>query len=347
MSKKKLDDLGVSAFCESMAMMLQAGIQTDEAIGLLKSGKENGGILEQGLVVMKDCLEKGSGLAASMEESGIFPDYALRMTAMGESSGHLEEVLFRLSAYYADQKSISDKLRSAVSYPAAMLLLILAVLAVMLRLVLPAFTRVYDSLTGSLAASRYRYIYWSYGFCRAALILTALLAIVLFGGLFFWNRGYKQQIEKLLSRNGICRSILESLGMLRFTSALSTFLASGALQDEAVEKSLPMTEYPPVEARIQKCLEHMKEGHSFAQAAYEEELFEPVYGRMLLAGERSGQMEKVLSRLTRLLEEHCKNLVDRLIGILDPLLSGILMLSVGLSLLSIMLPLLGMMESIG
>ena len=59
MSKRKLDYLGVSAFCESMAMMVQAGIQTDEAIALLQSGKElSGGVLEQGLQVMKEQVEQ-------------------------------------------------------------------------------------------------------------------------------------------------------------------------------------------------------------------------------------------------------------------------------------------------
>ena len=90
----------------------------------------------------------------------------------------------------------------------------------------------------------------------------------------------------------------------------------------------------------------MEEGHSIAQAAYDEELFEPVYGRMLLAGERSGNLEHVLERLTGLLEENCGNLVERLVGIIDPLLSGVLMFTVGLSLLSVMLPLIGMMNSI-
>ena len=111
--------------------------------------------------------------------------------------------------------------------------------------------------------------------------------------------------------------------------------------------SIAMTDCAPVEAKLKKCVERMEEGHSIAQAAYDEELFEPVYGRMLLAGERSGSMENVLERLTGLLEENCGNQVDRLVGIVDPLLSGVLMVTVGLSLLSVMLPLIGMMNAVG
>ena len=108
-----------------------------------------------------------------------------------------------------------------------------------------------------------------------------------------------------------------------------------------------MTSCRPVEEKVNRCAGRMSQGHGIAQAAYDEGLFEPVYGRMLLAGERSGSLESVLRKLTNLLAEHCSNLVERLVGIVDPVLSGILMLTVGLSLLSIMLPLIGMMNSIG
>ncbi len=349
MSRQKLDSLGVSAFCESMAMMLHASIQTDEAISLLQqeNGKQADGVLARGLAVMKTEIDEGRGLAYAMEQSGVFPAYALKMVEAGEKSGHLEDILFRLGRYYAEQKTITEKLKNAVTYPAAMLVLVIVVLAVMLTMVLPAFTDVYDSLTGSLTASAYGYIGWAYAFCWIALVLMTLIAAALLIGLWLWNGGQREAVEAVLIKIPLCRKILESMGMFRFTSALTTFIAAGEMQDDAVLESIPMTDCPAVEAKLQRCVTHMEQGHSIAQAAYAEELFEPVYGRMLLAGERSGSMETVLARLNGLLEENCLGLVDRLVGIVDPLLSGVLMVTVGLSLLSVMLPLIGMMNSVG
>ena len=345
---KKLDYLGVSAFCESMAMMVQSGISTDEAISLLQSSSEHsGGVLETGLAVMKEEVDQGVPLSKAMEKAGIFPEYALQMIEAGESSGRLEDILFRLAGYYREQKTISEKLRNAITYPVAMLVMIIAVLLIMILMVLPAFTDVYNNLTGSLAASSYSYVRWAYVFCWAALIAMVVLAAVMALGLYFWNHGKRATVESWLRRNKLSATILENMAMFRFTSALATFLASGEMQDEAVLNSLPMTDYAPVEEKLKRCVAHMEEGHSIAQAAYDEELFEPVYGRMLLAGERSGSLERVLGRLTELLEENCGNLVDRLVGIIDPLLSGVLMVTVGLSLLSVMLPLIGMMNSVG
>ena len=347
MRRGKLDSLGVSAFCESMAMMVQSGIQMDEAVALLRSGSGQGGPLEEGLVIMQTETEAGKGLSAAMEATGLFPEYCLRMVLAGEKAGRLEDVLFQLARYYEDQKAMTGKLQSAVLYPVAMLGLIIIVLIVMLAMVLPAFTDVYDSLTGSLTASAYGYVRWAYALCWAALAVMAALAVILALGFALWNAGKRNSVEKILHRIPVCASILDSLGMFRFTAALSTFLASGEIQDIAVAESRKMASCRPVEERIDRCVSRMERGHGIAQAAYDEHLFEPVYGRMLLAGERSGSLETVLRKLTGLLADHCTDLVDRLVGIVDPVLSGVLMLAVGLSLLSVMLPLIGMMNSMG
>ena len=254
MRRGKLDSLGVSAFCESMAMMVQSGIQMDEAVALLRSGSGQGGPLEEGLVIMQAETEAGKGLSAAMEATGLFPEYCLRMVLAGEKAGRLEDVLFQLARYYEDQKAMTGKLQSAVLYPVAMLGLIIIVLIVMLAMVLPAFTDVYDSLTGSLTASAYGYVRWAYALCWAALAVMAALAVILALGFALWNAGKRNSVEKILHRIPVCASILDSLGMFRFTAALSTFLASGEIQDIAVAESRKMASYRPVEERIDRCL---------------------------------------------------------------------------------------------
>lgn len=344
--KKKLDNLGVSAFCESMGMMVRAGIQTDEAITLLGEGNHHDGVLGIALKDMAASVREGVSLSDAMDKTGIFPEYALEMIRAGESAGRMENVLFRLSDYYKDQKTIAEKLKAAITYPSAMLVMIIIVLAVMLALVLPTFSDVYNNLTGSLTASSFSYIKWAYGFCWAAMIIMIILALMLLIGRTWWNGSRHGVVEKFLWKIPVCAQILENMGMFRFTSALETFLSTGEMQDLAVLQSIKMTNCPPVEEKLTSCLHRMEQGHSFAQAAYDEELFEPVYGRMLLAGERGGSMETVLKRLTKLLEENAGSLVDKLVGTVDPLLSGVLMVTVGLSLLSVMLPLIGIMNSI-
>jgi type IV pilus assembly protein PilC len=296
---------------------------------------------------MRERGDEGESLSAAMEKSGVFPDYAVKMIRTGEDSGHLENILFRLSRYYADRKTIADKLKNAVTYPAAMLILIILVLVAMLALVLPSFREVYETMSGSLAASSYGYIRWAYAVCWIALGVMTALALALLIGTLLWKTGRRKSVEAVLSKIPITAKILESMGTFRFTDALGTFLASGKMQDEAVLDSIPMTDCAPVEEKLKKVVRSMEEGHGISQAAIDADLFEPLYGRMLLAGERSGNLENVLARLTEHLEQNCGDLVDRLVSVVDPLLSGVLMVKVGLSLLSVMLPLIGMMSSVG
>ena len=347
MSKRELDELGVSAFCESMAMMVRAGIPVEEAVSLLKSGKSGEGVLERALEQMETRIAGGGSLADAMEQTGIFPEYAVRMISVGEDTGRLENVLFRLSRYYARQKNVSDGLRTALTYPAAMLLLIIAVLAAMLTLVLPAFYAVYDRLTGSLAASSYAYIRLAGVFCTVALVVMSLLALTLLTGLLLWKNGKRGAVIAALEKFPACRDILSANALFRFTSALSTLLASGRMQDDAVSESIPMAGSAAAEQKLRVMAGHMDQGHGIAQAAWEAELFEPVYGRMLLSGERSGETEQVLERLAELLEEDVEGRIERLTETVAPALSGVLMVTVGLTLVSVMLPLIGMMNAIG
>ena len=348
MGRDKLDVLGVSAFLESMAMMSRAGILTEEAVSLLKSKNEKkSGALDQALAVMQPILENGSPLSKAMEETGSFPSYAIRMIEAGESSGRLEATLFRLSAYYKEQKTLNDKIRSATVYPAVMLILVIAVLVVMLTMVLPSFADVYEAMSGSLTTGAAGYLRTAYIVLGVGLGVMAILAAALLAGYLLYKNGKKETVEAVLRKFPVTNDILNTMALFRFTSAFETFLASGKLQDEAVLLSIPMTEYAPLEEKLKAIARKMEEGHGFGTAAYEEELLEPVYGRMLLAGERSGKLEEVLGRINSYLEDHVAVKSDRLVNTVTPLLSGVLMLTVGLALLSVMLPLIGIMNSIG
>ena len=347
-NQKHMNYLGISAFCESLAMMTGAGIKVNEAVYLLENKDEkSGGQLSAAIHKMGQQLDEGSTFADAIEKTGLFPEYAVRMIRAGESTGKLEEVLYSLSAYYRDQNTITEKLRSVIIYPAVMLVLIIIVLIIMLRMVLPSFADVYNSLTGSLSASSYRYINLAFAFCRIALILMIILVIAGIAGFVMWKGNGRKTVEKILAKSSVCRGILEGLGMYRFTSAFEVFLASGEMQDEAMLNSIPMAEYDPTIEKLKKCARRMEEGIGFAQAANELNLYEPIYGRMLIPGERSGHMENVLKRLAGLLSEDCGNRIDRLTAVLEPLLSGVLVVTIGAALLSVMLPLIGIMNSIG
>lgn len=339
---EQLDELGISAFAESMAMMIQSGVTTEEALLLLRQDNHEG-ILASALEDMAKDSEEGKSLFEAMSNTGIFPKYALEMVKAGESTGGLENVMRHLADYYQNQKEVNDKLRSSILYPASMIAMIIVVLIIVLVMVLPAFQNVYTNLSAASAG----YIRFAYALCITLLVIMVLIVALALIGLYLYRNGKKSTVEKWLRKIPLVANILDDMGTFRFTSAFEMYLSSGEMQDNALAESMELTDCPEVEEKLKKCAAHMEEGHGFAYAANKEELYEAIYGRMLVPAERSGNMSEILERLIGLLKADISNSVTRLINTVEPLLSGILMISIGLILISLMLPLIGMMNSIG
>lgn len=347
MAKNELNSLAVSAFCESMAMMLEAGIQPDEAAALLAEDS-GAGQLQQAARSMQKSLLLGESLSQAAKTCGMFPDYAVRMIAAGEVSGRTDSVLRSLARHYASQDQLQKKLKSAVFYPGVLLGLTAVILAVLVAKVLPVFTGVYQSLAGSLAGSSYGYIRFAYVVGWAALAVTLLLAAALAAGLILSRSASgAHRLARMFEVVPFTASAARKLAVARLASALSLFLASGVDADTALTAASDMVEHQGLRAQLQACHEEMQKGKGLSTALFEQKVFEPLYGRMLISGARSGQTDTVLARLSQLFTQDAQAAMDALIDSIEPILAAFLTLAVGVTLLAVMLPLIGILGSIG
>ena len=135
--------------------------------------------------------------------------------------------------------------------------------------------------------------------------------------------------------------------LARLASALSLFLASGVDADTALTAASDMVEHQGLRAQLQACHEEMQKGKGLSTALFEQKVFEPLYGRMLISGARSGQADTVLARLSQLFTQDAQAAMDALIDSIEPILAAFLTLAVGVTLLAVMLPLIGILGSIG
>ena len=168
MKTKGLTRQELSAFCAGVSVLLGSGSGMEEAVGLY--AEDSTGALEAACKAMVPNMSLGFGEAAA--QTGLFPDYALAVMQTAEASGRLEEGLGRLAEYYDRQDALEKKVRSAVTYPAALLLLLGGVLAVLVFGVMPMFQNVYDNVTGGLAASSYAYVLWAEVLSRVGLCVA-------------------------------------------------------------------------------------------------------------------------------------------------------------------------------
>lgn len=364
----------VSSFCEGIAIMLAAGIQTDEAVHMLS---ENMGDtpLHHACDEVYRGLVSGRGLAASMRAAGgagadgaagspdpgqapaagtgcgaeapVFPAYAVALVGIGERSGRLENVLRSLAVYYDEEERVFAKLRASIGYPAALLCVMSVILALTVIGILPVFLGVYDELAGGSFAA----VGAAVAVGWVALVLTlAVTACALVGSAAVRTPRGQARILALLERLPVTRPAMYRLALSRFSAAASAYLASGADSNTAMREALRVVDHPVLHERLERAHDAMVDparALSLSQAVTEFGVFEPVYARMLAIGSRAGSVDGVLERLSATFFDDAVAQIDRAVDAVEPALAALLTVAVGATLISVMLPLVGMMGAIG
>lgn len=350
MSTKILESSALSAYCESIAMMLSAGIQTDEAVYLLAENMQDSDFkracdaVYAGLIAQKP-------FAQSMDESGAFPQHVIDMVTVGEYSGRLESVLTSLSNYYEEEDRLFAKVKSAIAYPAALLAIMSVILLFTVSTILPVFMSVYEGLTGNLTTGSYAYVNASMIIGWVAFGVTIFCTLVVIWGMIL-ARGQKGRLRLMsfFRKLPATKKPMEQLALGRFTSALATYVSSGLDSETAMKQAIEKVDHAALQNKLQKAYEEMIDPlkmKSLAQAIYDNDIYEPVYARMLVVGTRSGSTESVLAYLAEAFMDDSIIQIDSLIDSIEPTLAAFLTISVGTTLIAVMLPLIGIMGSIG
>lgn len=350
MANKLLESGAISAFCGSVATMLSAGVQTEEAVHLLTENREGSYFKD---VCDKTCAElvAGSGLADAMDATGAFPAYAVNMVRVGEASGRTDRVLRSLSSYYGAENRMFAKLQSSVGYPAAMLSVMAVVLAFTVVVILPVFQNVYADIAGSLTSGSFSSVSASLaiGWIAFAVVLAAALAALALAARIRSEAG-RIKVIKLFEKLPATHDALYQLALSRFTGALSAFVASGVHDERAMEQAAKTLDHAELAEKVEAARASMADTdnpRSLAQAISENQVFEPVYSRMLLVGTRSGSTDEVLSSLSDVFFDDAAARVDAVLDVVEPLLAVFLTIAVSATLIAVMMPLVGIMGSIG
>lgn len=350
MSAKLLDSGAVSAFCGSIATMLGAGMQLDDAVHLLSENRQKSYFRKVCTKVYEQIIA-GHSLSMAMVSTGAFPDRAVSMVTIGEHSGHLESVLHTLDIFYGEEDRAFHKIISSVTYPAALLSIMAIILAVTVAVILPVFTNVYESMAGSLTASSSGMATISIVIGWVAFGLTLVCAIVaIVMAIASRSARGRHMILTLFAHLPPTSLSMYELALSRFTSALSTYVAAGVGTEYALRESLQTVHHKKLHRRLEVALaamEDSKDPRSLTQALIESDVLDPFYAHMLNVGAHAGSIDVTLMSMSATLFEDSTMLLDRSLDRVEPILAALLTLAVGATLISVMLPLIGIMGSIG
>ena len=348
MKKLKLSNLEVSDLCHELALLLHAGVDLIDGFYLL-SEEEKESSHKKLLLQLAKGMEEGKYLSAVMEEAECFPEYAVGLLKVGDVVGRTEDTLQAISRYYEERERMDRQIRSALTYPAILLLLMMGVIVVLLSQVLPVFNEIYASLGGQLTGLAGGLLVVGQVLDRGMPILCGILAVVLlFVAVFAMHSGFRARIVRLWNaRFGDC-GVARKLNNARFAQALSMGFASGLTLDDAIaQAAVMMEENPSAAKRCQMCSELLQQGESLSHALGESELMSFSACRLLTLGMRSGMGDSVMEGIAERMLADAQEDLERVIAKIEPALVLVTSVLVGVILLSVMLPLMNIMSAIG
>lgn len=344
---KELSKLEIAAFCEQMAMIVDSGITPKDGLNLMLSDSKDS-LTKAVLCSVLEQSEAGESFSDSLKNSGYFPDYVINMVALGEESGKLDDVLKALAKYYEHEEDVADNIRSAVTYPVIMILMMAVIVIILITKVLPMFNQVFVQLgtqMSGVAASLLSFGQSISKYSWAGIsVLTAILILMLLLNKTDWGRKSKNH---LLSIFPPTKAYQRDVAYGRFSRGLSLTLSSGMRIYQALDLVCDLVENKQVEAEIFSLKQYIIEGFNFAESLSKAGLFNHLYSQMVYVGVKSGNVDVILDKIATLYEEDTDKRLRNFIAILEPSLVIFLSLVVGLILLSVILPLLGVMSTMG
>lgn len=341
---KVLPPQELAAFFESVTMLLRAGVPANECPEII-AGDTEGSRLAAGAANVQAILENGSVfvLSEALEKSGYFPEYAIEMMRLGEESGRMESTAEALGAYYRQQEALNQSIKSAITGPLLLLLMMSVVLFFLILFVLPVFENVFASLGLSSAGG----MGGAFLAARVSMIIVGiLLAVVLVMVVSYLLPGGRVRLAGFVEKFPLTSRIHYTISASRFTNGLAMLLASGISVGEALQKAGALVENKKIAARLPDACAEVDKGEDLGRVLVDKGVLDGFEAKILLSASRAGQTEVAMRRLSDIYSGETETAIDRLLGMIEPALVGLLSAAIGVILLSVMLPLTSIMSAI-
>ncbi len=349
LSSRKVSSRDLALMCRQMSAVLSSDMSIFDGL-LLVCEQTGNNALEAGVSNVYDNImgSEQMQLSESMRDENIFPSYMVNLIAIGEASGNLDEVFLQLAIYYEKDSRIKQKIRTAVTYPILLTVLMVWVIGLLIVKILPMFESMLNSMGGELPSITQGFLNMSGFFVSYGLyILLGITAIIVF---FIWWAGVpsgKKFFDKLkLSLPGTAL-LYKRLMTSKFARFMAMMLESGIPLNESLEKMADLLENAHVSKKLQEASESVKEGKTLSESVKGVGVFPPMLLRMLTVGERTGRIGDMLKKSANFYDEDVDEALLRLTTVIEPVLIIILSIIIGVILLSIMLPLINIMRIVG
>jgi len=330
----------IAIFTRQLATMMKAGVPLLQAFDIVARGSANPRLTKL-LTDIRSDVETGTSLSAAFRRHPLqFDSLYCNLVEAGEAGGILEALLDRLAIYQEKTMALKSKIKSALMYPVAVMVVAFIVLTVIMIFVIPAFKEVFSSFGADLPAPTLVVIALSEFFVKWWWAIFGLL----FGGIYFflesWKRSEKMQMtmDRLLLKLPVFGELINKSVIARWTRTLSTMFAAGVPLVEALDSvggASGNAVYAKATEQIQK---DVSTGSALTTSMTATGVFPTMVLQMAAIGEESGSLDHMLAKAAEFYEEEVDDMVKGLSSLMEPFIIVILGVLIGGIVISMYLP---------
>jgi len=337
---KSIGAKDIAVFTRQLSTMMKAGVPLLQAFDIVGRGSTNPKLTRL-LNDIRSDVETGTSLSAAFRRHPRYFDALYcNLVEAGEAGGILEELLARLAMYQEKTLAIKQKVKSALIYPVAVLVVAFVVVTVIMIFVIPSFKEVFTSFGAELPAPTLAVMWMSDMFIS---YWWMIFGVIFGGGYMFmqtWKRSEKMQMtmDRLMLRLPIFGDLILKSTVARWTRTLSTMFAAGVPLVEALDSvggTAGNAVYAEATAQIQK---EVASGTALTAAMTATQVFPNMVLQMAAIGEESGALDDMLSRAADFYEEEVDEIVKGLSSLLEPIIIVVLGTVIGGIVVSMYLP---------
>jgi type IV pilus assembly protein PilC len=338
----------VVVFCRIFATMISAGLPLIQCLGLLADQEQNKAFSKI-IRTVKEDIEGGTSLTDALKKHPkVFDDLFTNLIAAGEAGGILDLVLGRLSTYLEKAMKLKAQVKSAMTYPIAVLVISIAVVTLLLLKVIPVFQKMFEGMGGELpgptamvvAMSEFVQSYWW--------IIFGILAAVIVGVIQFYktDKG-RWMMDSAMLKAPIFGPVLKKVAVARFSRTLSTMMSSGVPILEGLNIVSKTAGNVVIEAALIKTRQSISEGQSIAEPLSQTDIFPPMVVQMIAVGEATGALDAMLNKIADFYDEEVDAAVAGLTALIEPIMMVFLGGVVGGMIIAMYLPIFKMASVVG
>jgi type IV pilus assembly protein PilC len=335
--KVKTKDLVI--FSRQFATMIDAGLPLVQCLDILASQQENAEF-KRILIEVKSSVEGGSTFADALRKHPkVFDDLYVNLIAAGEVGGILDSIVNRLSGFLEKAEKLKGKVKGAMTYPTAVIVIAALIVTGLLLWVVPIFDNMFASFGKSLPAPTQVVVNMS-KFLQSSWYIIIGVLVGIFVGIKYSYKTPKGRkiIDQLLLKVPVVGDLIRKTAVARFTRTLGTMLSSGVPILEGLEIVSKTSGNVVIEEAIMKARLSLSQGKTLAEPLLETKVFPGMVTQMIAVGESTGALDNMLTKIADFYEEEVDQAVEALTSLIEPMLMAVLGVVVGGLVIALYLP---------